>query len=164
MATIDGWLFVLKLVSALGCGLIAGAFFAFSSFVMKALSRVPASEGMAAMQSINVVVLNPVFLGVFVGTAALCAAGLVVSFLRWQEPGAGYLLAGSLLYLAGTFLVTMMFNVPLNDALAAVSPTATGADGLWADYLVRWTAWNHVRTAAALAAMASFILALRPAA
>jgi len=122
MATIDGWLFVLKLVSALGCGLIAGAFFAFSSFVMKALSRLPASEGMAAMQSINVVVLNPVFLGVFVGTAALCAAGLVVSFLRWHEPGVGYLLAGSLLYVAGTFLVTMMLNVPLNNALAAVAP------------------------------------------
>ena len=161
MATIDGWLFVLKLVSALGCGLIAGAFFAFSSFVMKALSRVPASEGMAAMQSINVVVLNPLFLGVFVGTAALCVAGLVFSFLRWHEPGAGYLLAGSLLYLAGTFLVTMALNVPLNDALAAVAPAAAEAKELWASYLVRWTAWNHVRTVAALAATACFILALR---
>ena len=160
MATIDGWLFVLKLVSALGCGLIAGAFFAFSSFVMKALSRLPASEGMAAMQSINVVVLNPVFLGVFVGTAALCAAGLVVSFLRWHEPGAGYLLAGSLLYVAGTFLVTMMLNVPLNNALAAVAPAAAGAQELWADYLVRWTAWNHVRTVASLAAAILFITAL----
>lgn len=157
----DDWLFALKLGAALGSGLIAGAFFAFSSFVMKALSRVPASEGMAAMQSINVVVLNPLFLGVFVGTAALCAAGLVFSFLRWQEPDAGYLLAGSLLYLAGTFLVTMAFNVPLNDALAAVAPAAAEARDLWAGYLVRWTAWNHVRTVAALAAAASFILALR---
>lgn len=160
MATIDGWLFVLKLVSALGCGLIAGAFFAFSSFVMRALSRLPANEGMAAMQSINIVVLNPVFLGVFVGTAALCAAGLVVAFLRWHEPGAGWLLAGSLLYLLGTFLVTVVFNVPLNDALGAVSPTAAGAQDLWATYLDRWTPWNHVRTVAALAATASFILAL----
>lgn len=161
MAMPDKLLFTLTLVSALGCGLIAGAFFAFSSFVMKALSRLPGSEGMAAMQSINVVVLNPVFLGVFVGTAALCAAGLVCSFLRWHEPGAIYLLAGSLLYLLGTFMVTMAFNVPLNDALAAVPPAATGAKDLWASYLVRWTAWNHVRTIAALAAAASFTNALR---
>lgn len=157
----DKLLFILSLVSALGCGLIAGAFFAFSSFVMKALSRLPASEGMAAMQSINVVVLNPVFLGVFVGTAALCGAGLVFSFLRWQEPGAGWLLAGCLLYLIGTFLVTVAGNVPLNDALGAVAPTAAGAQDLWAGYLVRWTAWNHARTVAALAATASFILSLR---
>lgn len=157
----DDWLFSLKLFAALGSGLIAGAFFAFSSFVMRALGRLPASEGMAAMQSINVVVLNPLFLGVFVGTAGLCAVAIVCALLRWQQPGAGYLLAGALLYGAGTFLVTMLFNVPLNDALAAVAPTAAGAKELWADYLARWTVWNHVRTAAALAAMAAFILALR---
>jgi uncharacterized membrane protein len=157
----DKLLFLLTLFAALGSGLIAGAFFAFSSFVMKALSRLPASEGMAAMQSINVVVLNPLFLGVFVGTAAACGVGLVFSFLHWNEPGVVYLLAGSLLYLIGTFLVTMVFNVPLNDALAAVAPSAAEAKELWAGYLDRWTVWNHVRTIAALAAAASFTNALR---
>ncbi len=80
MATVDGLLFALKLVSALGCGLIAGVFFAFLSFVMRAFARLPPGEGMAAMQSVNVAVLNPVFLGVFVGTAAACAAAVVASF------------------------------------------------------------------------------------
>ena len=47
---IDDTLFALTLVSALGCGLIAGAFFAFSSFVMKALGRLPPPQGIAAMQ------------------------------------------------------------------------------------------------------------------
>jgi uncharacterized membrane protein len=157
----DKLLFLSTLFAALGSGLIAGAFFAFSSFVMKALSRLPASEGMAAMQSINVVVLNPLFLGVFVGTAVLCAVAAVFAFLRWQEPGSGYLLAGSLLYLIGTFLVTMVLNVPLNDALAAMAPSAPEAKELWAGYLDRWTVWNHVRTIAALAAAASFTNALR---
>ena len=161
MATNDGLLFALKLVSALGCGLIAGAFFAFSSFVMRALARLAPGEGMAAMQSINVTVLNPLFLGVFVGTAVTCGLAVAASWLRWGEPGAVYLLAGGLLYLAGTFLVTMAFNVPRNEALAAV--TAAGPEGvkLWADYLSSWTAWNHVRTVAALAAAASFSIALR---
>lgn len=65
-------LFALRLVSALGSGLIAGVFFAFSTFVMTALARRPPAEGMAAMQAINVAVLNPLFLGVFVGTAVTC--------------------------------------------------------------------------------------------
>lgn len=161
MATVDGLLFALKLVSALGCGLIAGVFFAFSSFVMRALSRLPPGEGMAAMQSVNVAVLNPLFLGVFVGTAAACAAAVAASWLRWDDPGAGYLLAGGLLYLVGTFLVTMAFNVPRNEALAAVTQANPDAARLWASYLTSWTAWNHVRTAAALAAAASFTISLR---
>ena len=157
----DTALFALTLVSALGCGLIAGAFFAFSSFVMKALARLPPAQGIAAMQSINVAVINPVFLGVFLGTAATCALLAVSSLVQWNKPGAAYLLAGSLLYLVGTFLVTMVFNVPRNDALAAVASGSAEGATLWASYLARWTAWNHVRTIAALAAATALALALR---
>lgn len=161
MATVDKWLFGLTFLAALGSGLIAGVFFAFSAFVMRAFARLPPGEGMGAMQSVNVAVLNPLFLGVFVGTAAVCGLVAAASLLRWSEPGAAYLLAGSLLYLAGTFLVTLMFNVPRNNALAAAAAADPGSARLWASYLTSWTAWNHVRTAAALAATASFILALR---
>jgi uncharacterized membrane protein len=83
---------------ALGAGLVAGVFFAFSSFVMKALAQLPAEQGVAAMQRINVVVLNPAFLGVFVGTAAiagLCAAGALFS---WGTPGSALLLVAAGLY------------------------------------------------------------------
>ena len=50
---IDGLLFVLSLFAAIGCAMMAGVF-AFSSFVMKALARLPAEQGVAAMQAINV--------------------------------------------------------------------------------------------------------------
>ena len=160
MATVDGLLFALTLFAALGCGLIAGVFFAFSAFVMKAFARLPPGEGMAAMQSVNVAVLNPLFLAVFLGTAVACMAAIVFSWLRWHEPGAVYWLAGGLLYLAGTFLVTLVFNVPRNNALASAAPADPGSASLWTGYLASWTAWNHVRTAAALAAAASFTLAL----
>lgn len=154
-------LFTLKLAAALGCGLIAGVFFAFSSFVMRAFGRLPAEQGIAAMQSVNVVVLNPVFLSVFVGTAAVCGAAVIASFFRWREPDAIYLLAGGLLYVIGTFVVTMAFNVPRNEALAVAAPADPASLKLWAGYLTSWTAWNHVRTAAALAASAAFGIALR---
>ena len=152
--------FSLTFLSALGCGLVAGIFFAFSNFVVKALTRVPPAHGIGAMQSINVVVLNKWFFAVFFGTAVCCLALAITSFVRWQTVGAGYLLAGSLLYLIGTILVTIACNVPLNDALAAVDPAGADAGRVWTNYLKNWTAWNHVRTIAALAAAASFTVAL----
>ena len=158
---IDGILSVLTLGAALGCGLMGGLFFAFSVAVMRALARLPAAQGIAAMQSINLVILNPVFLATFLGTAAACVVLIAASLLRWQEPGAGYLLVGGVLYLVGNMLVTMVFNVPLNDRLAAVAPGDPAAAGLWADYLTTWTAWNHVRTATGLAAAAALTIGLR---
>ncbi len=160
MPAADPLLFALTLVAALGCGLIGGVFFAFSAFVMKALARLPAGEGMAAMQSINVVVLNPWFLGAFLGTGAVCAVTLVFSLLRWQGPGAAYLLAGSVLYLAGSLLVTIACNVPRNEALAKVSRDDPDAARRWSSYVAEWTTWNHVRTIASLAAAAAFVVAL----
>jgi uncharacterized membrane protein len=149
------------LVSAVGSGLIAGAFFAFSTFVMRALGALPPPQAIPAMQSINIAVINPWFLTAFMGTAGLCVVVAIASLLRWHDPGAGYLLTGTVLYVSGTFLVTMVFNVPRNDALAKLTPASAEAASFWAAYLSTWTAWNHVRTIAALAAMVAFILALR---
>jgi uncharacterized membrane protein len=150
----------LKLFAALGCGLIAGVFFAFSTFVMTALARLPPAQGIAAMQSINITVINLWFMAAFLGTAAACFLLAVSSLLKWQQPGAAYLLFGSLLYLVGTVGVTVFCNVPLNEALAAVNPSSPESASQWASYLANWTVWNHVRTAAALAAAAAFTLAL----
>lgn len=160
MSVLEKFYLPLTLCAALGSGLTAGTFFAFSGFVMRALSRLGASAGMAAMQSINVAALNPLFLGVFLGTAALCLVAVVASVLRWQSPGAGYLLAGGLLYLLGTFLVTIAFNVPFNDGLAKVDPASGDAAEVWGRYVAGWSRWNHVRTGAALLATAAFALAL----
>ncbi len=147
-------------MALLGSALVGGVFFAFSSFVMKALARVPSAEGISAMQSINVVVLNPSFLGAFIGTdvVSLGAGGLALA--DWGQPSAPFFLGGALFYLVGTFLVTVLGNVPLNDQLAAVSATDPAALDVWERYLSRWTTWNHVRTAAAMVAALLYSLGL----
>jgi uncharacterized membrane protein len=155
-----GLWFALILAAALGAGLIAGVFFAFSSFVMRALGRLPAPGGIAAMQSINVVVLNRSFLAVFLGTAVLSLLLVVTAMIHWQSAPAPWLIAGGLCYLLGTVLVTMVCNVPRNDALAKVEPASTAGAQLWARYLVGWTLWNSVRTLAALVASGLFVVAL----
>jgi uncharacterized membrane protein len=152
---------LLALFGVLGSGLMAGFFFAFSVCVMKALGKLPPEQGIAAMQSINAVVLNPVFLTVFLGTGCLCAVGIYGSVLHWQEPMAAYLLAGGAVYLVGSILVTTLFNEPRSNALSERTPSSVEGVKLWASYLSGWTAWNHVRTLAALAAAALFALGLR---
>lgn len=158
---IDGLIRMLTLISALGAGLVAGIFFAFSTFVMKALDRLPPAQGIAAMQSINVTVIGPLFITAFLGTAAACAILSILSLLSWHRPGRVFLLFGSLLYLCGTILVTIVFNVPRNEALAAVDPASAEGTRLWAGYVTAWTAWNHVRTAAALVGATLLTIALR---
>jgi uncharacterized membrane protein len=150
---------VLTVIAALGCGLIAGVFYAFSTFIMKALGSIPAAHGIAAMQAINVKVINPLFLIPFMGTVVICLVLAIAAIRQWHSPGAAYLIAGALLYCVGTYLVTMVFNVPRNDALAAVTPSSVEASTLWATYLSEWTFWNHVRTAAAVMAAALFTTA-----
>ena len=152
--------FILTLLAVLGCGLIAGVFFAFSTFVMKALARLAAAEGIRAMQSINVVVVRSWFMAVFIGTAVICAPLLIYSLFRLDKPAGIFLLVGSLLYLLGSFMVTIVFNVPRNEALARVAPTDSASASLWPGYVAGWTAWNHVRTAASLAAATWFSIAL----
>ena len=127
---------------------------------MKALARVPTAEGIALMQSINVVVLNPSFLGAFIGTAVLSLGAGGIALSGWGRPSASFFLGGAIFYLVGTFLVTGLGNVPLNDQLAALSTADPGAGDVWDHYLGRWTMWNHVRTAAAMAAALLYSLGL----
>ena len=161
---------ILTFAAVLGSGLVAGIFFAFSTFVMRALGRLPANQGLAAMKAINVTVLNPWFFLAFFGTGAVC---LPVAFLALGSAAGthrAYLLAACALYLLGCLLVTVAFNVPLNNRLASAEPDSMGPDcmgpdcmaakALWAHYLSRWTLWNHVRTAASLAAAGLFAMAL----
>lgn len=146
--------------AAIGSGLVAGVFFAFSTFVMSALKRMQPSHGIAAMQFINITVINPWFMTAFLGTAAACLFITVSLLFKWHQPSAAYLFVGSLLYLVGTFGVTMVCNVPLNDALAIAQPDSAEGASLWARYVTDWTLWNHVRTLAALAAAVLLTIAL----
>lgn len=151
---------ILIFTASLGSGLIAGLFFAFSAFVMKALYRLPPEQGISAMQSINSVVLNRLFFTVFMGTSLVCILLVIISLLNWQEPIAIYIFVGSLFYLLGSLLVTAVYNVPLNNALANVIATDAESLELWKEYYLKWTSWNHVRTISSLASSALFVFVL----
>lgn len=151
---------VLTFLTAVTCALNAGLFFIFSNTIMTALGRITPSQGIAAMQSINSAILNPWFIVAFFGTALLCIALIVLVLIGRGDNGTGFVIAGSVIFLAGCIGVTAVVNVPMNNALDAVDPDDAESITVWTDYLIRWTNWNHIRTAASIASTALFILAL----
>ena len=146
--------------SAVGCGLMAGVYFTFSTFVMRALNEVGAAAGTAAMQSINVVILRSPFMPLFFATTISGAALVVIALMRWGEAGSGFALAGGVIYVVGMFVLTAAFNVPLNDRLATVSAGSSETVEMWTVYLRDWTRWNHVRTLASGLSCILFIQAI----
>ena len=151
---------VLVIAAVLGTGLIAGVFFAFSTFVMGALGKLPPAQGIAAMQSINVVVINPIFMLVLFGTAILALYLGYGTYQNWPIQEAKFLLAASVLY-SLAIAITMIFNVPLNDALAGVNPQSSQAANFWQEYLVSWTNYNHLRCLMSLTACGLYAWSLR---
>ncbi|RPF32681.1 DUF1772 domain-containing protein [Streptomyces sp. TLI_185] len=157
---IDGPYFWLTVLGVLGTGLVAGVFCGFSTFVMKGLAALPPAQGVAAMNAINVTAVMPAFMLVFVGSAVLCAVLAVVTFVLWPDDGRVELLVGSALYLFGSFGVTMVANVPRNDALAKLDPGTPEAAAYWPSYIREWTFWNHVRMVASAGSAVAYVLAL----
>jgi uncharacterized membrane protein len=155
---------VLTTVAAIGSAAVGGIFYAFSTFVMKGLDRAQPAEAITAMRGINAEApVNAPFLAMLLGSALLALAVGVVAVTRIGQPGSWSLLAGAVFGLGGV-IVTMAFNVPLNNHLEGVDPaglSAADAASQWRAYLSTWTAWNHVRTATALVGAALMLIGLR---
>lgn len=157
----DRVIYAMTVLAAVGSGMMGGLFFVFSTTIMTALGRIAPASGIAVMQSINVVIQNPLFFVAFFGPAVLSIALVVAALAGWAAGNPFAIYAGAAFYLIGIMAVTIVFNVPMNNALDAVDPTSASGVAFWSTYLSDWAAWNHVRTIAGVAACISFILALR---
>ena len=151
---------VMLVMTILGSGLMAGLFCSFSNFIMRSLAQISPASGICAMQSINIVIVRPVFLLVFFGTGML---SVVAMALGWQLLNSLALTLGCLgsgIYILGCLGVTMAFNVPLNNRLAVVLPDSKEGQVMWDLYLVKWVFWNHVRSLATILSTLCFAMAL----
>lgn len=154
-------LFLLTIAAMLGCGLMAGVFFAFSTFVMNALECLPPNQGISAMQAINSVVPGSIFGAAFFLTPIVCLLTMIVAFIKWENPAGYYVLTATIIYLITTLLVTIFFNIPLNNLLAEIQTSSPDAGDIWSKYLTDWSLWNHVRTVGAVISTVLFMFGLR---
>ncbi|MBN0041387.1 DUF1772 domain-containing protein [Cellulosimicrobium cellulans] len=149
----------LVVAGAVATGLAGGVLFAFSTFVMGGLRRLPAADGAAAMVAINKDALRPPLMVLLAASVLVPAAAAVVGLVV-GTPGAGWALAGAVVSAVGILGVTAVANVPLNERLDAAAERPTDLVAAWAAFLPRWLAWNHVRTVAGAVATALLALAL----
>ena len=155
------WFYLLSQSAALGTALVGGVFLAFSDFIMRSLAHTGGRGGVEAMQHINREVFRWLFMALFLGLApvSVVLAGYGIAGLGTQA-GALIALAG-LVYLFGCFGVTVVFNVPMNEALGRLDPATEDARTYWQrSYVPRWTFWNSVRALACVAASALLIAGL----
>ena len=146
--------------TAVTVGLMAGLYYTFSAVVMRSLDAIDAPAGMLAMQSINRVIVKTSFLPLFFASTIASVALVVLAGFDLAAPGAVAMASGGALYAIGMFVVTLVGNVPLNNRLEATAADGPQGAEMWALYMRKWVAWNHVRTLACTGTLILLIHAL----
>ena len=151
----------LRWYATLGSAIMAGLFFTFSVFILQSLNKVAPSQAISVMQSINVNIATPLFLLAFLGTAIVSVALGGSLITKLDERQAIHALIGCVLFLVGSSIVTIAFNIPLNNTLDKIDPNAASNAEDWKSFVDSWLPWNHVRTILTLASTVFFILSIR---
>ena len=154
------WIDLAVIIAALGAGLMAGVYFAFSGFIMRAFDQLGPERATDAMNAINDVILRSWFMALFFGSTLLYAVLAVVALVDADLAGRWWLFAAGVAYVVGMFVCTAAFNVPLNNRLAADQPDSAARDQMWQLYYRTWTRWNSLRAVCSLLAMAFSIFTL----
>lgn len=157
-------LVILTIAASIASAAAAGMMYVFSTFVMRGLDRTGPVNAIIAMRGINVAAnTSAPFLIAYLGAGVLAVAVGVAAIVQFGSPGSGWLLAGAIFGVLGT-IVTIAFNVPLNNHLDTVDPVGLSmaeATSEWQAYLSTWTAWNHVRTVTAVVAPVLMLIGVR---
>jgi uncharacterized membrane protein len=139
----------LLFAAALLAGCVFGFFYSWSFTVIRGMTLADGASAIAVMQSVNANIMTGWFAILFFGTPLVTALAALAAWLGDGRAAAGWLVAATAVYLVGCFAVTVVFNVPMYDALARLDASALpDAGAAWAGYAGPWNAWNHVRTAA----------------
>lgn len=136
--------------AAVGAGVAGGVYFTFSTIVSPSLRLRPAPEAVAVMRRVNENAVRAPFMIVFFGGAL--AAGVAAVTAMLQDPGAGMApvrVIGAGLTLA-SFATTILFNVPLNNALTRIRPSDGDAAAAWRSFDAGWSRANTIRTVLAI--------------
>ena len=150
----------LTAVTALACAASGGALATYSGVTVTALRRLPAAQGMAAMQQVNLAAPRSASLMALLFVPG--AASLVLLARAVVDRGAprpGLVVAGAAVYLLGVVGTTVAFSVPRNAALAGLD--AASQHDAWQPWLQAWVRSNHVRTVSGLLAAGLLALSVR---
>ncbi|WP_424961422.1 DUF1772 domain-containing protein [Ekhidna sp.] len=139
-------------------GLSAGFFYAWQVSVIPGTKKVMDPTYMETMQHINREILNPSFFLIFFGSM------IVLAISTFQQYGSGVtfwlLLGATVTYTLGTFAVTGMGNVPLNNELDALKLTKMSALELAEFRQYYESKWNVLHRMRTIFSVIAFVLSL----
>ncbi|MBY5840150.1 DUF1772 domain-containing protein [Rhizobium leguminosarum] len=146
----------LSVTSVVFSGAIFGFFYAWVCSTMWGLDRADPRVAIAAMQAMNASVRNAVFFPTFFLTPAVLGLTAAATHFSGRGAAAFWFCAAAAIYLVFGLMLTLMVNVPMNEALAAtaVPGDIAAARDIWRDYSQRWQVWNQVRALASGIALA----------
>jgi len=137
------------IITTLFMGLMAGLFYAWSISVTPGLAHIGDQNYLAAFQSMNRAILNPVFFIVFMGLVILLPLLSYLNYNTASQPQFMYILISTVLYLGGCMLVTMFGNVPMNNTLEVLQIDTMTPEQMAAFRLgfeSKWNQLNMIRT------------------
>lgn len=149
-------------ITAILTALIAGLFYAYSCSVNIGLAKLPNDQYIAAMQSINREIQNPVFFISFMGTLLMLPVCTFMNYKTGAMNNFWMLLVATILYCVGTFGVTIIGNVPLNETLDKFSLQAATIDEIAnarSQFEMPWNKFNSIRTITSIMALIFVIIA-----
>jgi uncharacterized membrane protein len=148
---------ILTSITVIASAAAGGMMYVFSTFVMQGLNRTGAVEAITAMRGMNAEAnASAPFLLAYLGAAVLAFVVGVIAAVQLRRPGRPWVLIGAVFGVLPA-IITMAFNVPLNDHLDGLDPQGLSAGDAareWLAYYQPWTAWNHVRAVTAFVAAA----------
>jgi len=144
---------------AMATGLLAGVFLTFSDFVMKSLLACKPAAGTEAMQIINRKVYNSIFMVLLMVMIPVSSGLAFYACFFTAGPLATVLIISGLLYFFGVFIVSIVGNIPMNNALEALPQGSVAAQAYWPSYVKTWVLWNHLRWVSALGTSTGYVIA-----
>lgn len=153
---------LILVATATTTALMAGLFFAWSCSVTLGLARLSDTEYISAFQSMNRAILNPLFFFCFFGAALLLPLSTYMHYDQHLSSSFWFLGAASAIYIIGVMGVTILGNIPLNQALDVFnlqSASAQEMSEMRARFEAPWNRLNNVRTVASMLAIILVILA-----
>lgn len=148
---------ILLVVTATTTALVAGLFYSWSVSVTPGLARLPDAGYIAAMQAMNDAILNPLFFVCFLGSVLLLPLSTYVHYAQLPSLRFWFLLAAAAIYIIGVFGVTILGNVPLNEALKSFPLQAASPQEVAAQRLAFEGPWNQLNVIRTIAAIVAFV-------
>lgn len=153
---------VVLIAATMTMGLMAGVFGIYGNAIMPGLRRTDDRTFVAAFQSIDRAIINPVFMVTFFGALAFTALAALLHLTGDQRPMLPWIGAALVLYLF-VFVITIGVNVPRNNEIKAAGDVDRMIDlrGVRERFdEARWVRWNHLRAFASTVAFGLLAWAL----